>query len=377
MIKNSIFLFISLMLLPFAYLEIAGVRVLLLQTVFLTLFVLSQGIKIRSDLSRNVFLVYLLFSFILSLSSGNADESFGIFIFFILAYGYSFSHIEVGKLREFKSKSILIYCYSAVLCSLGVLFQFVLFNNFGIEFGKIDQYYQRTGFGFIWLDYSFLSLFLVSATPLVAFYFKGWVKYTFLMFLIVGSLATSARTGIFSAGLVAVSASAYYIIKSFASGRIKGYHLIFFLFLIVAIIVFPTVWTAVTDRSLSVSSSGRIDGFYSAINLVSDKVLFGFRFDIEKYKTLYGTIPHNLFVYVLTVSGLVGLVLVNIWILTTCYKFRSVDLSLRYSLFICFIGLQFIPTFYSAYFIAVLLLLSSISLEENRHEKSIASEQSL
>ncbi|MFL9762267.1 hypothetical protein [Vibrio cyclitrophicus] len=102
--------------------------------------------------------------------------------------------------NELVSRYIKLYSFSAVFCALGVIFQSFLYIKFGIEFGKIDTYLNRTGFGFLWLDYSFLSLFLSSSIPL---FFRENIrgKYILSLIVIVGSITTTAKNGvIFSCG---------------------------------------------------------------------------------------------------------------------------------------------------------------------------------
>ena len=78
---------------------------------------------------------------------------------------------------------------------VGVLLQYILYKNFGITIGKVDELYERIGFGFIWTDFSFFSLYLASIIPIVWHKKSFYVSLSLSLFFLYCALITSARTG--------------------------------------------------------------------------------------------------------------------------------------------------------------------------------------
>lgn len=292
-------------------------------------------------------------------------EFLAYWTFAILAYWPNFFQKNV----EYKIESYLkLYVLMAILCSVGVILQWLLYNYFSIEFGKIDTYLNRTGFGFTWLDYSFLSVFLVSAIPIVNFKMKV-LNLCFCVVLLIGAIVTSARTGVFSVIFVYIAVSSIATFKSvFFKGEITKRNLLQLVAFSVFMFLIPVLWSLFSDRELSSSSSGRFEGYFLVFQALSDMPFLGYMYDTELYKFENGAVPHNIFLYVLSMSGLVGLVTLCLWLISYCISLKCLDLKLIKMLIITFVGLQFIPSYYSGYFIAVIISFS-LMCSRNKDEK--------
>lgn len=127
-----------------------------------------------------------------------------------------------------------------------------------------------------------------------------------------------------------------------------------------------------TGRQVTGSSSGRIDDFIVGFQFFKENILFGFFFNKDLYNQMVGIIPHNVFVYMLYMGGVASFFIFLMWFFAVTMKIRSADLRLISALCICLLGFQFIPSFFSAYFLAVLLGLAMLSSKFNLNKNSIS-----
>lgn len=352
----SLLIFFVIISLVLAYSTIGGVRFILLP-IFLLGCVFAFNLRnVLYTLDLSIIFYLFIYVLICSVAIDSYNVFFSVFVFIALSY---WPHL-VGYDNRLKVKYATIvkaYLFGATICSLGVIVQAYVYNTFGIEFGKIDFYYQRTGFGFLWLDYSFLSLFLVSAIPLVASIKSNSFKIIVCAILLLGSLSTSARTGVFSLLIVSSIFVFIYFCTAVYSGKIKAIWLILFLLGFFSILSLPIIWSAISDRPLTVDSSGRFEGYIAALDISLNSPILGMLFNTDLYTEKYGAIPHNVFIYMLTFGGAVGTLMFSLWLILIAIKTAKVPLALRFSFLTIIVGVQFIPSFFSAYFIAVLVSL--------------------
>ncbi len=356
---NFVFL-IPVLLLPLYYLEILGLRILPL----ITLLPVAM-LAIRSLSYRLYFDAFTLASFfllcltaLLSLLSLSSDVFFAALIFFGLIFSSNFIKSEgIGCLLL---RVEAYYIFSALVMSLGVVFQLLLFKYFDLRFGMIGEYSNRIGFAFTWSDYSFLSLFIASAVPF-AVNLKLKLKAFILPVLLLGTLVTSARTGMFSLLVFYMGLALLKTFWDLTRLRLKkSYALIF---MILSILFSLGCYLAVynSSRLLNLDGSGRIDGYIDAIYSIWDKPFFGFMFDIDLYVLLVGALPHNVFLYILAMTGVVGVFVFNIWLFLLLHRSNFVSNSFSHATYICCIGAQLIPSVYSMYFFAILISCINLS----------------
>lgn len=304
----------------------------------------------------------------LAIISSSINEIMALSVFLLLLYWPDY--IKYSKIKELDLRKLyLVYIYAAVFLSIGVLLQLLLYKFFGVEVGKVGIYGSgsRVGFGFIWKDFSFLSLYLVSAIPLVFGVYKLGAKcFLITILLVVGSVATSARTGIFSLFLVLMFLFVYELIKIAINQKTSTKNLIFMAMSIFLPFIFIPFWAMLTNRKLTLSGSGRLEGYLDSILRVIDNPLFGKLYNVVEYKANYIAAPHNIFIFVTTFGGFIGLVLFAIWLSLVFIRLRIVRKTTKMSLLILLIGLQLIPSYYSAYFVAVLLSLAIFEAKSSK-----------
>jgi len=304
----------------------------------------------------------------MSIAGESSDVLFSVIVFLIFSYW----PLYIGRynVRRLNLKLILrFYVYAAIICALGVIVQMLIYRIFNIEFGKIDFYFQRTGFGFLWLDYSFLSLFLASVVPISWRLKNGIIGALIVIILIVGSLSTSARTGIVSLIISFLIFFIKDITKSTVYGKMNKKSFYVGLIAVLIIIILPIIWSSISDRELTLSSSGRFDGYLRGIMIYLESPYFGLLYDTNFYANMYGAIPHNAFIYMFTFGGVIGGFSFILWLLFVTFEVKKCNYDMKISFLSIFIGIQFIPSFFSAYFIAFFISMIHLSILEKNNEK--------
>ena len=203
LIPVHLIIYAMVFLVPFSYFEVNGIRVVVFVLVlFFLVPLLSESKRFVVDLNFLLFTPLLFCVFLFSLFSGSSDYM-AVIIFSV--YLLFFNFLKVETIKSVARNALSLYVIGAAFMAVGVIVQRVLFETVGFEFGKIDFYGGgRVGFGFIWTDYSFLSLYILTAVPIV-FYLRESVLFrvTIATTLVIGSVLTTARTGL--AGLLLTS----------------------------------------------------------------------------------------------------------------------------------------------------------------------------
>ncbi|PPL14810.1 hypothetical protein UN63_14645 [Oceanisphaera arctica] len=325
-------------------------------SVFLFFVLLLISLKKLLSINNNIILFLPPFFLVLMLSiiSGSSDFISAV-VFFI--YLSAFVFFDRVRLKFIINKSCFIYFYGAVFMALGVIVQRFLYERIGYEFGKINIYGGgRVGFGFLWLDYSFLSLYLVSALPLVLNIYKNhYMKIIASSILLLGSVVTTARTGLAALIIATLFVGGLEITKYLAKGKAKKSTLRTLLILFLSSLVVVYFYVEFSNRTVSFDSSGRFHGYYLGFQSFLDSPFLGVMFNRDYFLENYGTIPHNLFVYILSQGGILFFTLFFIWFFYVFYVAAFKVEVFRYPIIITIFGFMFIPSFFSAYFFALLI----------------------
>jgi O-antigen ligase len=360
-------IYIPFMLLPFSYFEVAGLRIIFFSVLaFFVAILYSLMKKSRVSVSPSFCALFVIVIFILLCGSATGDYStfFAATIFFIFTYWYLFVSFDAVKKLE---KLIKIYIFSVFITAIGLCSQLVAYKYLGIEFGRIELYGGgRTAFSWLWKDFSFLSIYLVSAIPLLYRRFSITLFLIACALLVFSSLATSARSGIAALIIFLTFYILKMILESLARMRMKK-HLIPIVLLgclmpILAVFILPMI----TGREMSLNSSGRLEDFILGFGFLSENILFGAMFDSFHYVESTSTIPHNVFLYFLIMGGITGLFLSVLWLGLILKPIFRADKRITSSILISFIGFQFVPSIFSAYFFAILLSLAFLSALSNQ-----------
>lgn len=354
----KLFVFLILVSIPFSYLNFGGFRVLpffLIASYSLIFYSLK---KIRFNYNLVSYLFLILIVSMMSIFSNSLNSLLSMVCFFLIAYWPLFIE-RINFSNYFFNKIINIYINIALLMGVGVLLQSYLYNEMSVSIGTINEYADRIGFGFIWMDYSFLSLYFTSLIPLLWYTKKN--KGAFSVFFIVVSLVTTARTGFYALIIFTMILLIISFLKNVSiNNKISILKLSFFSLFIMPVLFLLKYFFEInaSSRILSLDPTGRIDGYISAIDFFKNNFLYGSMYDIEIYRNAVTIIPHNLFIYNLVLGGVVFFLFFIYWLITLilyCFPMRYEYVS--YSVVICLIGFQFIPAVFTAYFFAFLISL--------------------
>lgn len=352
---SSVIACLLVFLIPFSYFDLFGYRVVVGSVfLFFSLFLVSVENKIYFDKAGLLFLPPLFFVMSMSFFSGSKDVLSALLFTIYLCFLNFFSRSQLFFLLP---RLCSLYLYGAVFIALGVICQRLLFELFGFAIGKIDAYGGgRIGFGFLWMDYSFLSLYLVSALPLVFYSYKSiYVRVFVSAVLLLGSVVTTARTGLGALVLATIFVSVVEFIRVLVRGKVNKRVMLTLLFLAIASFVTFYFYVEFSSRSLKLDGSGRFEGYYLAFNAFLDSPILGVMFDRDYYVSNYGVLPHNLFLYILSQGGGLLFVLFFVWFSYVFYLACFRVQVFRYPIIIATFGFMFIPSFFSAYFLALLI----------------------
>jgi hypothetical protein len=359
-------------LVPFSYFSLGGLRFVSIAVfVFFALFFLNKTGRVRVEAEYYLFIVILLF--VLPFGVLNGLSFFSSLVIFSTFYFWPILISKVFDSRRFFLDLVYIYIFGALFCSVGVLIQRFVFEKLGIALGKIDEYGGgRIGFGFIWLDYSFLSLYLVTAIPLISLIkVRLGVGIAFSLLLLTGSVTTTARTGVFALILGIAIYTALRFLGDLVKFRINK-NVIYTFFSGIILLIFGYLYViSFSSRKLSTSGSGRIEGYIEAVSYFHNNFFFGSGFSPEVYQSWYPVIPHNIFIYLAVMGGVFFLFIFCVWIFLIFLSLRRNSEALKLSLLIVFLGLQLVPSPLSGYFIGAILALAIVERRNYKVSKDV------
>jgi hypothetical protein len=338
---------------------------------FILLFLIFTEWVIRKKLLvKNLYLVALLSILVISsiiptaysIDLVNASKQFlNIILFCIL--------ITIALITVLSSKILKIivkdYLYVSIVTCIGLLTQIILFKSAGIIYGKLDiMGGMRTAYGFLFTDYSFLSLYLSSAALVTVTLMLYNRKFNLLpilygLLLIYGSVLTTARTGI----VAFLCAFIFYGITLFIKRPLMAICIMSIVLMASGVIIEYST----NQREDIISSSGRFAGYSAGIEELKDKLLFGTGFGVQSYKEHYGiAIPHNIIIQYFVQGGLlVGLLVTFILISFLIIVFNCAHVFFLPILTIS-IGAQFIPDIFNSRFFPVIMMIALLSANSRK-----------
>lgn len=364
---------------PLSFISVMGTRDFVFfnwYNIFLSLSVFSLTISTFKDKSyglreKPLYVKFLLLSLIcLSLSLLANLDLISIKIFALTTLYLLHLLLVFVNLHRF-NKSIIdfvkVYDSMIFLIAIFVFLQFVLNNSFNLTLGRIQVYGKnRIAYGFLYFDYSFLSLILVSGIFRDYFKIKGDTKINYAAVIsvfikIIAALITSARTGV--AALIIVY-TLYYIFR--IARKVINKKLfkrdILTLFVFVSIVLLLLCYIL---KTRGFGGSGRSSLNYEALKDFLDKPLFGngLSFPVGKMK------PHNLFTQTLSQTGIVftlPFLIFNISFLKDMFKKNH---KVVLSFLIILMGSMFIPDIIISRFYTISVIIVIIEAERMFNDK--------
>ncbi|WP_323616836.1 O-antigen ligase family protein [Erysipelothrix rhusiopathiae] len=261
------------------------------------------------------------------------------------------------------------YRITAVSTACFLVIQVFLFYAFNKEVGFHLRFIRsatdyRDAFAVVFADFSFLSLFLSSAIPLV---WKNKRSITYrissALILLLASFLTSARTGLFC--FVVVLAVIFYV-EILKGNKISRKQKIYFSLILVAVGIALVGLLTLWRGNKLFDDSGRFDLMYKAVTLFKSNVLLGIGFGMKQYP---GVIPHNIFFQYLAQGGLF-LILPLLYYIYQSYFIlfnQKNNIDLKYALMIILVGSQLIGNIVDSRFLLVIIMLILVG-NENKWE---------
>lgn len=341
--------------------------------IFLVLLLIIMVIKIfktkrfEMDFTTKLSVLVLIVAFVPTLFSNNFIDAIKQYIYialtvFFVIFGYNLKD-EVSKSQN--RTLYYDYIWGTIIAATGVFLQIICYFLFDSVIGRFALYGKtRHAFGFIFSDYSFLSLYIVSGAILLFFskYTKDtklFCKYALIALLLISSILTSARTGIVA--FIAVF-GVYFInvlIKMFKKDKKSS--IILLLFGIVSLLI--TYFILSNMRPLDLfNDSGRSKLNALALDKFFKSPLLGVGFGDNNYG---GMLPHNIFYQSLAQGGLIYSVPLFSFFISIIYKAYKSDIGTFVTLACILIGSLFIPNIFDSRFLMVILFL--ISLDSGNH----------
>lgn len=362
---------------PLSYVNVFGGSYSLLPLSWFHIFTLLTLIIIiikilKHNKLENINLLYfgifiIILGFLLMIFSPNIVDAFkqylNIVLFIMLV---TFASVTSSFIKLKLNLISDMYILTTVISSLFTLIQSYLYNYQSIQFGFIDLMgASRVAFGFIFTDYSFFSLFLITGATLILFKTnKNFMDFIFLIIILAGALVTSARTGIISLMIL----FSIVVLINLLKLKIKGFFqlLIFTAFSLLAFYLLLKV-----RGNQLYNDSGRLSGYTDAYQIFLESPFTGIGLGVSSYLSITGkTIPHNLISQLLVQTGIIFTFLVMIFIFMIIFHSFKINNEFKYGLYIVLIGSMFIPDILNSRFIIIMSFLLYFTYKDEKNEST-------
>lgn len=242
------------------------------------------------------------------------------------------------------------FVIGAFVNALALIVQYYLYKKAGMTLGRVIAYEGRTGYGALFSDFSFLSLYFTAA----AAYLLGSrmkAKYLLAAFLLLASILTSARTGAVAFALVAL----VYAARAF---RFSWKTLIAYGSLVVLAAAAVSILVAVRGGENLLSFNGRLDTYRTGwLNFKSSPWLgIGMGFENYGRSEYTSEFPHNTYLQMLAQIGVLGLASF-VAVLALLWKSLRAANEAAFLAFLCvLIGALFIPDIMNSRFLPTIVV---------------------
>ena len=237
--------------------------------------------------------------------------------------------------------------------------QFFVHRLLGIELGHMIVYNQRTAYGALMGDYSFVTLYLACGILLLFLLWSRYKRISFFTFvllglaLVTGTLITSARTGL---AALLITFVLYFL---FTEKRFSIKTLILIPFAIGAIIVVLYSMKGLRGEQSLLDSSGRVENYSKAFAIFLEHPLFGVGLGLTELKNQTGLdVPHNFFIQYLCQIGLTGTFLICLPFIVYISKELRTSKCIKWVFILIFIGSMLIPDITSSRFLFAIIVIS-------------------
>lgn len=325
--------------------------------------------KLKFNLISILAIIGVIYIFIPTIMSDNFFNGLKELIDYLLFFFILIIWSQVVDTKENIKLYLNLYIFTTLGVSIAVIYQALMLKQ-GVFLGNTVIYGgNRYASGYIFNDYSFLALYLITPVFLIVNNeMKKWIKALCIVILMVGSFMTSARTGIAALFIVLIIFMFVYFLKNISKQPIK-------VFLSGILVLLVSIFTLIAMNNIRsegfFASSGREEGYMVALKEWIQSPLVGIGFDLSDYIAKYNTtIPHNIFVELLLSGGIVFLFLIIALNLNIFKEIHSINSMYVWTLLTIYAGAQFIPNITSSRFLIVLICLFLIHVSPRHREMS-------
>lgn len=270
---------------------------------------------------------------------------------------YKINKKQITRLQEY-------YIGATEITALGVFIQFLMVKFFDNPVGYYVYFGgYRHAFGFLFADFSFLSLYLSSGAAMLYFTKHSrtngniiWIVD--IVLLLLASILTSARTGIVSFLLIFCLFISIRFFQLLLKGSIKTISITILGFALVS----ASYFLMLKIRSGAIfSGSGRNMLNHSALNVFYKNPLTGIGFGMESYRRLVGMISHNIIYQSLAQGGLIlTIALISLLLLIIRFSYKK-NLQMLPILLCILLGSLFIPNIFHSRFLTVIFIIVTLN----------------
>lgn len=283
----------------------------------------------------------------------------------------SLASIAVGNLlkprlsQKDKFMLRLYFVLGSVVAAIGVLIQMTLY----FLFGQVTGYMRilgsaRYAFGFLFMDFSFLSLYLATGCMMAFTLTRVWPEQRLRLWgamalLLIASVSTSARTGFAAFIVVFLGYNVLRLLRNMPRNPTRS---------LIILLATPLVSWAGYKLLLFFRpagftyDSGRSSLNSQALSIFGQNIWTGVGLGGGTYYERFGTIPHNLIFQSLAQGGLLFTVPMIGFLLALLLSCFRRDQDLFWVLGTVIVGSMFIPNIFDSRFLIAVFLAMGASL---------------
>lgn len=338
------------------------------------LFNLKKNIKLKYYLFATVLITIftLAYSWI-PLAMTNPDYfNSGVSLFIVLSFHNIMVLAAILKGGIISEENVIdiekSYVAAGFITSLGIITQFALFK-FGTTIGTIIYYLNRQSFYFIFSDVSHATLYLATTSFLAIQLLNKKLfskKHALIPIItLIGAAITSARTGLvvfFAVYMIYILLAQKKFIRKLSSIIIG----------IISLFCAYTLFMIVRPQSdvyqILFDSSGRYDGYNTAINMFLENPILGYGLSKEYISDLTGLpIPHFSFLQYLIHAGIFYTLIIFGVVSLTYFHARKYKMNESWLILLTTFGTCFIPDFFSTRYITLLMVIVFLKSTPNSY----------
>lgn len=332
-------------------------------TVNKSILLASIGI-LSTQLIRTLFCTDLPSAFIELIQEYITVFTIGLFAIYIInVHKFTNVHFNVNEWLD-------LYYYTTVSASLGVIYQFLIYNTSGTRIGYTTIWLGRQVFDLLFTGYSVLTVYIGGGIIIaISKLLKGDTAIFHLFSLTITGFAcaiNSSRSGLLSAILIVLIMFVVALLKkkTIRYALLYGAPVFFLMAYLVSFLIRHR--QSLQGGSLFFANNRDVVAHYAFEQMFNNALYFLFGKGINSPK-IEGVSQHNMFLEMWTLNGTIFLLAFVVVVIAIVYKTKNK--KERYLLWHILIAHQFISSLFASTFIVPILLIVLCSEDEVNKER--------